>query len=490
MRIGLFTEGTYPVVTGGVSTWCEHLINGMPEHTFVPVTLIGGEERARGGLPPNVADVTLIPMWGRVRPSLTLVDARDEARLDDILARLWATVLPSDGRAGDLAGYRACLQELVGWRGYRLASLLTARGSTRWILAAWTAHRAARPDLPPMTLGDAAAVAAMCDRVLALADRDWPEVDVSHVASNGPPSLLALGRWWTRQTPIVVTEHGIYLRERFLALGESDTSWPTRYTIGAFLRMLTQLTYAEAVAIAPVSDFNRRWELRLGADPARTATIYNGVDTGKYALITTEPDVPTVTFVGRIDPLKGLEVLVDAFARVVRRIPDARLRLYGPTPPVNAAYRAGLERQITELGLADRVTFEGSVDTSTIGFAAGHVVALSSISEGLPYGVIEALMCGRPTVNTDVGGVSEVVGRDGTCGRVVPPRDPDAFADALCDYLLDPELRARTRVSARDRGLRLFDMDTFVASYRSLYDTAAASGRPPAGRAVGRRAIQ
>lgn len=482
MRIGLFTEGTYPIISGGVSTWCEHLINGMPEHTFVPITLIGGTERARDGLPANVEEVTLIPMWGIERAPVPIVDWADARALGRILARLWGAVLPADGSQPDLTGFVAAIKELTFWRGHALGSLLSRHGSTRHILKAWNQRRLQLPTLPAMTLADAASAAAMVDRILALADRKFPEVDVSHVASNGSPSILALGRWWHNGTPIVVTEHGIYLRERLLAMADGELNWSTRAVIGAFLRLITRATYAEATAIAPVSNFNRDWELQLGADPQRTRTIYNGVDTTHYAPVQTEPADPTVVFVGRIDPLKALEVLVDAFALVRDRVPRVRLRIFGPTPAGNEAYLAALQEQVRLAGLEDTVTFEGAVPSSMIAFEAATVVALSSISEGLPYGVIEAMMAGRASVNTDVGGVAEIVGSDGSCGLVVPPRNPEALADALTALLLDPARRAALGHNARYRATELFNMADFLASYRDLY-AHAHSGLTPAGQA-------
>lgn len=474
MRIGLFTEGTYPIVQGGVSTWCGHLMDGMPEHTFVPVTLVGGDVPRDLSVHANVRDLTLVPMWGRVPAPLPFVDAGDARRLRPLLAALWRAVLDAEA---DLDAFAAALAALTSWRGHSLASLLSRHGSAPHIAEGWRVLRAADPGLPSMTLADAVAAAEFCDRVLALADRDWPQVDVSHVASNGPPSVLALGRRWRDGTPILVTEHGIYLRERYLALADSGLAWSARFVIGAFLRRLTQLTYREATVVAPVSEFNRRWELELGAEPARTRTVYNGVDTRLYAPVDAEPETPTVVFVGRIDPLKGLETLVDAFAIVADEVPGAQLKLFGPTPETNRAYREGLEAQIDAAGLRDAVTFEGPVASSTLGFAEGHVVALSSISEGLPYGVIEAMMAGRPTVNTDVGGVGEIVGADGSCGLLVPPRDAAALARGLVAYLRDPALRSRTGRAARERAVRLFDMDDFIAAYRRLYDEVAADRR-------------
>lgn len=481
MRVALFTEGSYPVARGGVTTWSEHLINGLSEHEFVPVTLIGEDEKVAYALPSNVSadEVTLVPMWGRVRGAPPLLWAGHVRRLNHLMSRLWTAVLPAAPQStGDMAGLTAVLKELTAWHGPELSRLLGRDSSTRWILQAWKQHRTSRPDLPGLTLADAAAVAGFVDRVIALADAKWPEVDISHVATNGPSSLLALGRWWQDGTPIVLTEHGIYLRERHLALSKTSMSWTSRYAIGAFLRMLSQVTYAEATRIAPVSDFNRQWELELGASAGKTTVIYNGVDIDLYRPIAEEPAEPTVSFVGRIDPLKGLEVMIDAFALVREKVPQARLRLFGPTPLGNEEYRRDLEVQIKELGLSDSVTFEGKVSSSMTAFAAGNVVALSSISEGLPFTVIEAMMAGRATVNTDVGGVGEVVGTDGSAGLLVPPRDPAALAEGLVTLLLDQERRQEVGLAARIRALELFDLNTFISRYRALYGLTV--GQPSA----------
>ena len=110
--------------------------------------------------------------------------------------------------------------------------------------------------------------------------------------------------------------------------------------------------------------------------------IHNGVDES-LPFLTEEPQTPTVTFVGRIDPLRTCTPLISAFDLVHQQLPEARLRLFGPTPAGNESYRADLEQLIADRGIGDAVSFEGSVGSSMMVAAeAGHVVALSSISEG------------------------------------------------------------------------------------------------------------
>jgi glycosyltransferase involved in cell wall biosynthesis len=94
------------------------------------------------------------------------------------------------------------------------------------------------------------------------------------------------------------------------------------------------------------------------------------------------------------------------------------------------------------------------------------VAALSSISEGLPYSVLEAMMCGRVTVSTEVGGVAEAVG---DAGMLVPPRDPSAFARACVALLLDPDRRTDLGERGRRRALARFTLRHCVGTYQALY---------------------
>jgi glycosyltransferase involved in cell wall biosynthesis len=298
-------------------------------------------------------------------------------------------------------------------------------------------------------------------------------VDICHAVAAGLPLLVALAAKWRADIPYLLTEHGIYLRERYLELGGAVPA-PVKAVLLRFYRALCRLGYAEAALVSSVSRFNQRWELRNGAHPARLLVVPNGVAPDAYAALDTEPTEPTIVWVGRVDPLKDLHTLIRAFDRVRRQIPRARLRLTGPVPPTGAAYAQGCRRLVEELDLTGSVEFTGPVASSRQAYATGSVVALSSISEGMPYTVIEAMMCGRATVSTDVGGVSETVG---AAGLVVPPGDPEAFADACVTVLRDTDRRRAMAAAARQRALALFTLDQMLAAYEDLYqDVRAARG--------------
>lgn len=478
MKISLITEGTYPVVTGGVSTWCNQLLSGIPEHDFHIVALTGsGADKPVWEVPPNVRSLRLIPVWGPsaspLRPTLRRRRWIESTQYE--LTRLWDAALGSDQH--DPVGRTAsALQHLVGISDrVGLAHSLATRGSVAPIIAAWTRHMVSAGE-PPISVADAVMAAGIVDRALALVDHRLGKVDVVHASSNGPSSLLALAQSWRHGTPILLTEHGVYLRERYLALYGANLSWPVRRAVTAFLRRLCQVVNVQAHMVLPVNQFNARWERRLGALPERIHTIPNGVDPQTFLPVTTEPDKPTISFVGRVDPLKDLETLISAFSLVRNRVPNAQLRIFGPTPAENASYKELLVALTHTLGVADAVHWEGPSKGSRPAIEAGHVVALSSVSEGLPFTLIEAMMCGRATVNTDVGGVGECLDEEQKTGMLVAARDYVAFADACVSLLSDPQRRASMGAAARQRALAEFTLERCLTRYREAY-SAARSGR-------------
>ena len=476
MRIALVTEGTYPVRTGGVSTWCDQLLQGLPEHTWTVVGLTAtSAERPVWTVPASVKSVVLHPLWGPQPPAARRRrgGSNPHGAVQRALFLLWdAALAPDQEEAVDQA--RGALRALVELsRDARLASLLAVRGSTSALLSAWSRRCSG---LPPLSVAAAVAAATIVDRTLAAVDAPVPRVDLVHAGGNGAAALVGLAARWRHGTPMVLSEHGVYLRERYLALNDGTRSWAERRAVTAVLRRASEVAYREAEHVLPVSDFNSRWAQRLGADASRVITIRNGVQSDLYDPVGEEPAVPTLSFVGRVDPLKDLHNLIRAFALVREKLPTVLLRIFGPVPEGNERYRDSVAALASQLGVQDGVTFEGPTNGSRSAIAAGSIVVLSSISEGLPFTVIEAMMCGRATVSTDVGGVSECLDDERRAGAIVPARDPQAFADACVLLLTDNERRWAMAAAARRHAMSTATLDRALLAYRAAY--ASAAGQP------------
>jgi polysaccharide biosynthesis protein PelF len=468
MRVALLTEGCYPFVTGGVSTWCDQLISGLPEHTFELFAITGSDnEQPRLKLPANVAGLTALPLWGRAQPKAMRSETLGSVRAS-VRRFLECLVDPRVAQAE----FDRALRHLATLDDKRiLASALRTDATAELLGQLWVRQHGVR-----LNLHDVLSALELLEHSLRPLMAAPIKADLCHAVSNGLPSLLALVSKWTYGTPFVMSEHGVYLRERYLAFASLQCSWSVKSLVLSFFRRLTYTAYAEADVIAPVNVYNQRWEIEHGANPDSIVTAFNGVDASKYPLATTEPDVPTVVWVGRVDPLKDLATLIEGFALLVKRVPDARLRLFGPTPAGNEDYEAEMRGIVDSHGLNDAVTFEGPISPVSAAYHAGHVVALTSISEGLPYTAIEAMMCGRATVSTEVGGVPEVVG---DAGLLVPPRDPAKLAVALERVLVDVRLRSQLAVAARERAYACFQLDDMLATFRGIYHSATRSTTRP-----------
>ncbi|NYI08125.1 GT4 family glycosyltransferase PelF [Allostreptomyces psammosilenae] len=507
MRVAMLTEGTYPHAHGGVSVWCDQLVRGLPEHDFhLHALTASGHEQLAWTLPEHVRAVRTQPLWAAAAPGGRPPAGRRRRRyLHHYEALLAALLDPAaeDGFAESL--YR--LAELA--RDGGLPALLRSEDALRVLDRLWAARAHAGgpgasggphpdgtpypeggPDAPPVTVRDLLAATDLLEHSLRPLTAPWyapgatpgeepslASADLGHAVSGGLAALPGLLAKRFFGTPLLLTEHGVYLRERYLGYRDAPFTRPVRALLLAFFRLLTVETYRAADAITPGNAYNRRWEERCGADPARIRTVYNGVDPADFPPAGPEPAVPTLSWAGRIDPIKDLVTLLQAFALVREGVPGARLRLFGPTPPGNEPYRDRLVALVRDLDLGGAVTFEGRVPRITDAYAAGGVVVLSSVSEGFPYTLIEAMACGRPTVATDVGGVREAVG---DTGLVVPPRSPRALADACTVLLRDAGLRGRLGAAARHRAVGMFTVERAVTAFREIYRDLA---RPTADHA-------
>ncbi len=469
MDVALIGEGTYPHQFGGVSVWCDQLVRGMPDYDFLLVALTAtGAEPVRWSLPENVTSVASVPLWGPPPPvpsSLGWLGRRQSRAANcPALGDLIEILLAPPGEAQDKFG--EVLREMFEFaQKANMAASLSSEAAVCLLSEAWQDWRLDSTEAAP-TLHDAVSAMQLLEHSLRPLSHPPVKADVAHAVTNGLGALPALAAKWRYGTPMIVTEHGIYMREQYLHSRGGPLRWPVRALHLRFLRRLCSLGYHEAEMITPGNVYNKRWEEQLGADLSRVRTVYNGVDPADFPVIESEPDTPTISWAGRVDPVKDLETLLLAFALVHHRMPEARLRMFGSPPPGQEPYLERCRSLAAELGVSQVATFEGRVPDISDAYAAGQVIVLCSIAEGFPYTLIEAMTCGRPCVATDVGGVSEALA---DTGMIVPPRNPEALADACFALLRDASLRRKLGAAARMRALEYFTVDRAISAFDEIY---------------------
>ncbi|MFH8608091.1 DUF3492 domain-containing protein [Streptomyces sp. NPDC018029] len=510
MRVGLLTEGGYPYVSGETRLWCDRLVRGLGQHEFDIYALSRSERQEAEGwvaLPPQVGRVRTAPLWTAADEALRAAGPRGgrgrraRRRFAECFGELAGAVCCGGaGGSGDGPGDVADrfsnalygLAELASDEG-GLVGALRSESAVRTLESACrapgalrAAHAARVPDL--------LTVAGLMERALRPLSLDWygadglGAVDLCHATSGGPAALPGLLAGHFAGVPLLVTEYGAQLRARHLPAGDTDLGAPARALLASFHGLLAAEVYRGATLVTPGDSHARRWQERCGADRAKLRTVHPGMEADRFSEIgergyddfAAGPE--TLLWAGRVEPAKDLVSLLHAFREIRQEVPGARLRIVGPPAegPDARAYLAHCRALAAELfpdeaasahSAGDNpVSFEeaGGPDAPRVAeaYAAAGVVVLSSVAEGFPAGLVEAMFCGRATVSTDVGAVVEVIG--GT-GLVVPPRDPRALAEACVTLLRDPERCARLGAAARARALELFTVEQNVTAFRSIY---------------------
>ena len=466
----MVTEGTYPYVIGGVSTWCDLLINGIPDvHWLVYALTAGKLDRPAFELPPHAELAGHVQLWSNGQSSLrpTLPGSRGPARWRDLAATLVEGLLGWNGDTFAVA-------EALAWCRLHPDRVISSFKDTdawdAYLVALARVLQASDPDLggtPDIDLSSAINLYHTLSWIARVGAAPTPEADVSLVTAAGWSGIPAVVDKALRGTPLMLAEHGIYVREAYLAAVRSSDSPASRLVSTRLARGLTRLTYAVADLVAPVAEAHRAWEEALGVPPDRIRTIPNGVPTP--AEPTPAPRSRTVVSVGRVDPLKDVPTMLRVAAAVRRLVPDVTFLHYGPVPRGQEHYAAECRALQVELGLGDGAVgcfrFMGSTSDPTGVMRDADVVLMTSISEGFPMSVLEALSQARPVVTTLVGGVLDAMLG---AGITAAPGDVYGLADAVATLLLDPDLAERLGRRGHARVRRHFSQARCTDDYREV----------------------
>jgi polysaccharide biosynthesis protein PelF len=500
----LVLEGTYPYVKGGVSTWVHDLIGSLPDLRFTLVH-IGPEPgtyvRKHYSLPANVvglSDLYCREPSGPGRDPESLQRAARAERRRNARSRGFSRVLQGIRRLH--------LEDHVD------PSLLDDLSSGDLSVGAFL-HGRASFELTMELYEQLAPDASFLDffwhsrsmhlPLVRLLGAEPPAAAVYHAVCTGYAGLLAAA--WSQRSgrPFLLTEHGIYARERNVELdraawfrqtrdghqsngtcepAESATASALRHIWVRFFRALAQCAYARASAVVSLCEVNRSRQIADGAPADKTLVVPNGIDLEEFQAailhgITTPPPPNgrplTVGFVGRVVPIKDVVTFIRACFLALQAI-DLDVRIIGPIDE-DRSYVRRCRRLVARLGLERVIRFEGALPVERI-YPEIDVVVLTSFSEGQPLVILEANAAGIPVVATDVGACRELLeGRNeadrriGPSGIVTRLAAPEETAAAIARLARDPELRRLMGSAGRRRVAAFYRKKATVSAYRGLY---------------------
>lgn len=496
----LLLEGTFPYVRGGVSTWVKQIIEGLPERTF-SIIFLGASEKDMEtpvyDIPKNVVHVECHSLldapneppktqkqWFRTRrlqKTFELNDAMHESlrsgELTDETLHGFAEVMSGKYPVTehDLQHHR------LAWESIRKQYLKAPEGLD-FNHYFWTIRSMHGPMF-----------------VLSEIAENAPPAALYHSVSTGYAGFLgALLKQKTGQ-PLLVSEHGIYTKERELDLaqvnwipeeydpfrvGLNDQMSYLRQVWIRFFHSLGRMTYAVSNEVYTLYEGNRLRQIKDGADESRLRIIPNGVAIAPYAAVRRPEGAavpPVIGLIGRVVPIKDIKTFIRAM-RVIRvSLPGAQGWLIGPEDE-DPIYTQECKQLVSSLDLEDVVLFKGFQKPVEM-FPQIALSVLTSVSEGQPLVVLEGFAAGIPAVTTDVGSCSELIfgvteedRAIGSAGAVVPMASPTEFAEAVLELLNDPDQWQKASKAAIERVETYYADDQMIATYRDAYTQH--SGQP------------
>lgn len=485
-------EGTYPFVGGGVSTWCHILCQELQTQVDYILYAITGDPfvEPRYQLGSNIRSIIHIPLWSAEEPSeyydpetpfSRLVERRNNTTgqaietyffpiLKDFLDVLVDPFQPAKKIGEVLYGFWAYYQHFD--YKYTLTHPLVWETFKTYLEKAYAPYLDDKTVENPNTFDMVFGLRWFYHFMMPLAV-PVPHASVSHATLAGFTALASVVGKYAYGMPVIVTDHGVFVRERLIAVSNAEFTYFSKKLLIDLAILVTRAVYAHADQISPVAGYNMRWESKFEAARENTEVIYNGIDPNTF-LPAPKPEHtrhrPTVVAAARVFPLKDIETMIRSCDVARRQIPDVHYIVYGnldADPP----YTEKCRQLITELGVEDNFTFGGFHDNPPMIYNEGDISILSSISEGFPYTIIESMSCARPVVSTDVGGTSEAVG---DCGVITKPRDPEALGQGVVKLLSDDQMRLEMGRKARERVLLHFttgvSVDAYLNSYQKYHD--------------------
>ena len=454
MRVCIIAEGSYPVVRGGLSEWAHLLIKTLKDVEFsvLCVTPTGEEEQLYEKL-PNVNEVA-------IRPLIRNQAFRKTSSLPEVVSMNLA-----DSLGNILNGECLDCESIVEIRKrYPIEKWwLTSRAYWDYVVGFYEKNCPERPFLNYFWTNFG--IYSILLDSLHFIDQ-LPRADVYHCLSVGLAGFIGSLAKILHGSPLVITEQGLYVKERRSELSGRDVSEYERQQLIKFSESLTKTSYEYADCIVPPCRSHILVEQELGADLDKIKVIDNGIECDKFRPGPERNETPLVVgCLARVVPIKGITTLIRA-ARIVLEKQQANFVVVGEVQ--DEEYYHQCQELVDELGLEDHFRFIGHAN-SLEWYHRIDIFVLSSLSEGVPYSLLEAMSCGLPGVCTAVGGVPEILSNP-SVGYVVPPNDPDSLAEKIGELLENEPLRKRMGQQAKALANDKYTIKKMANEFYRLYE--------------------
>lgn len=475
MKVCIIVEGSYPYVAGGVSSWVQMLLERFKDIDFVIWSIATNREEMsefKYTLPSNVKEVKTIYLndtkFKTIHANIKLSSNEHEALKSLIMEKnheniQWEPILEL------IKNHKTQLIDvLMSHDFFEIAVELYNTEFSRTVFNDFLWN-----------------LRSMFFPLMSTLVSDFPEADIYHSASTGYAGLLGSVAAYINQKPFIITEHGIYTREREEEIIKSD------WVIGDFKKnwinffyRISAIAYQQANKIISLFESNRILQIEMGCPEEKSLIIPNGVDVELYSKYISDSvlveenrerkeksNVVRIGAIARVVPIKDIKTMILAFEAAIQRVENLELYILGPIEEDIVYYQEVLSL-IDDLKLKN-VSILGRVDIKSY-LPSFDMMLLTSISEGQPLAVLEGMAAGIPQICTNVGSCKELLygmsGDDlGHCGIIVPVMNIEMIASAIEKLARDESLRLQMGQIGHQRAKATYQKKDFLDRYEALY---------------------
>ena len=467
MRICFVAEGCYPYAVGGVSSWIDGMIRAFPNVEFVLLTIVADRSvRADFAypLPDNVTEVYEVYLsdldWshaGKKRPKRLTASERESLRALVLNRQCdWNTIF-----------------DLFRKPGLSVDALLMGEDFMHMVEELYDKR------FPEIVFSDFLwTMRSIYLPLFLVLQAELPRADLYHCVATGYAGVLGCMAQHLYRSDLLVSEHGIYTREREEELIKATWVQHTykNIWIDQFYRM-SHVAYDRAWLVTSLYGHARELQIELGCPPDKTRITPNGIAAERFLDLPGKREEDegfiNVGAVVRVSPIKDIKTMLQAFYEAKQRVSRLKLWIMGPTDD-DPAYAGECFELAELLGMKDLV-FTGTVNVADY-LGRMDFTLLTSISEGQPLTILESFAAGKPVIATDVGDCRGLLygepGDDlGAAGILTHVMSVSELAQAMVDMAADPaRTRAMGEIGRRrvlERGYRAEDMrETYEEIYR------------------------
>ena len=466
MRICIVAEGCYPYVVGGVSGWINSMIKSFPEHEFVVLSIIS--DRTTSGkfqyeLPDNVSEVY-------------------EAYLND---NDWG-IKPKEGRRTHLSNkqYKALRSVIFNYEPewYAIFDLFqkTAFSIDDILMGADFLHIVQEyydKNYSQIVFSDFLwTMRSIYLPLFLVLKTKIPKADVYHCVATGYAGLLGGMAKYMYGCRLIVSEHGIYTREREEEILKA--SWVGGIYKNIWIeqfRKMSKLAYDRADVVTSLYEHASELQLELGCPKDKIEITPNGIDVSRFAnlpgkLPGEENDI-NIGAVVRVTPIKEIKTMIRAFAFAKKEVPNLKLWIMGPTDE-DSEYARECFELVDVMEIKD-VKFTGRVNVTDY-LGRMDFTILTSISEGQPLTILESYAAKKPVIATDVGDCRELIYGDifddlGAAGILCHIMNVEEIARAMIELALSEDKREKMGEIGYKRVMKNYKVEMMHEKYEEIY---------------------